>query len=184
MSLLKQPNLTSVYNPQDIFGILEKSWQERKAAVTNLNHNSSRSHCIFSITIHIKENTPEGEELLKVGRLNLVDLAGSENVAKSGAVKERKTEAGMINKSLLTLGRTINALVEHSPHIPYRESKLTRLLQDSLGGRTKTCIIATISPAALCIDETINTLEYGLCKLDTIPYIQLSVPKILRTSLK
>jgi len=126
-----------------------------------MNHNSSRSHCIFSVTIHVKECTDEGQELLKVGKLNLVDLAGSENVARSGAVKERKTEAGMINKSLLTLGRVINALVDRTQHIPYRESKLTRLLQDSLGGKTKTCIIATISPASLCLDETINTLEYA-----------------------
>jgi kinesin family protein 11 len=68
----------------------------------------------------------------------------------------------MINKSLLTLGRVITALVEKSRHIPYRDSKLTRLLQDSLGGRTKTCIIATISPSSPCLDETINTLEYGM----------------------
>lgn len=83
---------------------------------------------------------------------------------RSGADQkaERKTEAGMINKSLLTLGRVITALTDNSPHVPYRESKLTRLLQDSLGGTTKTCIIATVSPASGCLEETLSTLDYGL----------------------
>lgn len=74
----------------------------------------------------------------------------------------------MINKSLLTLGRVITALVERSGHIPYRDSKLTRLLQESLGGRTKTCIIATISPSSPCLDETISTLEYGTKVIEKI----------------
>lgn len=77
-----------------------------------------------------------------------VDLAGSENIGRSGAVDKRAREAGNINQSLLTLGRVITALVDRTPHVPYRESKLTRILQDSLGGRTKTSIIATISPAS------------------------------------
>ncbi|MCL6404059.1 hypothetical protein EXT66_22780, partial [Pectobacterium carotovorum subsp. carotovorum] len=80
---------------------------------------------------------------------------------RSGAENKRAQEAGLINKSLLTLGRVINALVDRSQHIPYRESKLTRLLQDSLGGRTKTCIIATVSPAKIAMDETMSTLEYA-----------------------
>lgn len=75
-------------------------------------------------------------------------MAGSENIGRSGAVDKRAREAGNINQSLLTLGRVITALVDRTPHIPYRESKLTRILQDSLGGRTKTSIIATISPAS------------------------------------
>ena len=104
------------------------------------------------VTVHMKENTIDGEELLKTGKLNLVDLAGSENIGRSGAVDKRAREAGNINQSLLTLGRVITALVEHAPHVPYRESKLTRLLQDSLGGRTKTSLIATISPASSNLD--------------------------------
>ena len=98
-----------------------------------MNKNSSRSHCIFSIMIHMKEPSPEGEDFIKIGKLNLVDLAGSENIGRSGADKmqARKQEACMINKSLLALGRVITALTENSPHIPYRESKLTRLLQGS-----------------------------------------------------
>ena len=83
-------------------------------------HNYSRSHTIFSITIHMKESTIDGEEILKTGKLNLVDLAGSENVGRSGSVDKRAREAGSINQSLLTLGRVITALVERAPHIPYR----------------------------------------------------------------
>lgn len=152
-----------VYNPQDIFNVLEKSYRERATAETIYNPRSSRSHCVFSITIHIKESTTEGEDLIKVGKLNLVDLAGSENIGRSGADRDwaRKQEAGNINKSLLTLGRVITALTEGQMHIPYRESKLTRLLQDSLGGRTKTCIIATISPSSGNLEETMSTLEYA-----------------------
>ncbi|KAJ3411163.1 kinesin motor protein cin8 [Chytridiales sp. JEL 0842] len=96
-----------------------------------------------------------------VGKLNLVDLAGAENIGRSGAEKGRAKEAGMINQSLLTLGRVINALVDKSPHIPYRESKLTRLLQDSLGGKTKTCIIAAVSPAKVNLEESLSTLDYA-----------------------
>lgn len=92
----------------------------------------SRSHSIFTVTVHIKEtNAVSDEVLLRIGKLHLVDLAGSENVGRSGAVDRRAREAGSINQSLLTLGRVITALVESSPHIPYRESKLTRLLQVS-----------------------------------------------------
>eukprot|EP00878_Enallax_costatus_P040692 GHUV01047041.1.p1 GENE.GHUV01047041.1~~GHUV01047041.1.p1 ORF type:complete len:122 (+),score=37.44 GHUV01047041.1:261-626(+) len=109
----------------------------------------------------MKETTPEGEDVIKIGKLNLVDLAGSENISRSGAKDGRAREAGNINQSLLTLGRVITALVEHSGHIPYRDSKLTRLLRDSLGGKTKTCIIATIAPSVQCVEETISTLDYA-----------------------
>ncbi|KAG1337970.1 kinesin-like protein KIN-5A [Cocos nucifera] len=145
----------------EIYKILDKGSARRRTAETLLNKQSSRSHSIFSITIHIKECTPEGEEMIKCGKLNLVDLAGSENISRSGAREGRAREAGEINKSLLTLGRVINTLVEHSGHIPYRDSKLTRLLRDSLGGKTKTCIIATISPSIHCLEETLNTLDYA-----------------------
>nr|XP_022752804.1 kinesin-like protein KIN-5D [Durio zibethinus] len=150
-----------VTTANEIYKILEKGSAKRRTAETLLNKQSSRSHSIFSITIHIKECTPEGEEMIKCGKLNLVDLAGSENISRSGAREGRAREAGEINKSLLTLGRVINALVEHSGHIPYRDSKLTRLLRDSLGGKTKTCIIATISPSIHCLEETLSTLDYA-----------------------
>ncbi|EHA8590394.1 kinesin-like protein KIN-5C [Cocos nucifera] len=145
----------------EIFSLLERGSAKRRTAETLLNKQSSRSHSLFSITIHIKEATPEGEELIKCGKLNLVDLAGSENISRSGAREGRAREAGEINKSLLTLGRVITALVEHLGHVPYRDSKLTRLLRDSLGGRTKTCIIATVSPSVHCLEETLSTLDYA-----------------------
>ncbi|KAG2686633.1 hypothetical protein I3843_09G015600 [Carya illinoinensis] len=148
-----------VTSSSEIFTLIERGSAKRRTAETLLNKQSSRSHSLFSITIHIKEATPEGEELIKCGKLNLVDLAGSENISRSGAREGRAREAGEINKSLLTLGRVINALVEHLGHIPY--SKLTRLLRDSLGGRTKTCIIATVSPAVHCLEETLSTLDYA-----------------------
>ena len=114
--------------------------------------------------MHIKETgvATHGEDLLKVGKFNLVDLAGSEAIGRSGATDKRAREAGMINQSLLTLGRVISALVEKGPHIPYRESKLTRLLQDSLGGKTKTCIVATVSPTRSNMEETLSTLDYAI----------------------
>ncbi|XP_070608485.1 kinesin-like protein KIF11 [Erythrolamprus reginae] len=150
----------TVHNKDEVYQILERGAAKRTTAATYLNQYSSRSHSVFSITLHMKETT-DGEELVKIGKLNLVDLAGSENIGRSGAVDKRAREAGNINQSLLTLGRVITALVERTPHIPYRESKLTRILQDSLGGRTKTCIIATVSPASINLEETLSTLEYA-----------------------
>ncbi|ODV75944.1 Kip1p [Cyberlindnera jadinii NRRL Y-1542] len=151
-----------IKNVSEGMNVLMRGSYNRQVAATKCNDLSSRSHSVFAITVHMKEIDPiSGEEYLKIGKLNLVDLAGSENISRSGAENKRAREAGMINQSLLTLGRVINALVDQSPHIPYRESKLTRLLQDSLGGRTKTCIIATISPSKASLDETVSTLEYA-----------------------
>ncbi|XP_046919243.1 kinesin-like protein at 61F [Dermatophagoides farinae] len=163
----------------EIFEILEKGSLKRQTAPTLMNACSSRSHSIFSITVHIKEVTYDGEEVVKIGKLNLVDLAGSENIGRSGAVDERAREASNINKSLLTLGRVITSLVEKSSHIPYRDSKLTRLLQDSLGGRTKTSIIATISPCHDDLDDTISTLDYAqrAKKITNKPEINLKMSK-------
>ncbi|KAH7926333.1 kinesin-domain-containing protein [Leucogyrophana mollusca] len=151
-----------VKDAADALALLTKGSHRRQIAATKFNDHSSRSHSVFSITVHTKETSAMGDDLLKVGKLNLVDLAGSENIGRSGAENKRAREAGMINQSLLTLGRVINALVDRSSHVPYRESKLTRLLQDSLGGRTKTCIIATISPARSNIEETLSTLDYAI----------------------
>uniref|UniRef100_M0ZPI7 Kinesin-like protein n=1 Tax=Solanum tuberosum TaxID=4113 RepID=M0ZPI7_SOLTU len=151
----------TVSTADEIYKILEKGSVNKHTAETLLNKQSNRSHSIFSITLHVKECTHEGLELIKCGKLNLVDLAGSENILRSGAKEGRAREAGEINKSLLTLGRVINALVDHSGHVPYRDSKLTRFLRDSLGGKTKTCIIATVSPSIQCLEETLSTLEYA-----------------------
>lgn len=151
-----------IKNAAEGIKVLQEGSLKRQVAATKCNDLSSRSHTIFTITAYVKKSNDQGvEELVSAGKLNLVDLAGSENIQRSGAENKRAAEAGLINKSLLTLGRVINALVDRSPHIPYRESKLTRLLQDSLGGRTKTCIIATISPSKSNLEETISTLEYA-----------------------
>ncbi|DAZ94548.1 TPA: hypothetical protein N0F65_002200, partial [Lagenidium giganteum] len=144
-----------------VFQLLETGVKNRITSETLMNENSSRSHSIFTIRIHSKESNTAGEDLLKIGQLNLVDLAGSECVGRSGARNIRAREAGNINQSLLTLGRVITALVDNHPHVPYRDSKLTRLLQESLGGRAKTTIIATLAPCADSIDETMSTLDYA-----------------------
>jgi kinesin family member 11 len=141
--------------------LLQEGSHRRQVAATKCNDLSSRSHTVFTVTVYINRTSENGEDYISAGKLNLVDLAGSENIQRSGAENKRAAEAGLINKSLLTLGRVINALVDRSSHIPYRESKLTRLLQDSLGGRTKTCIIATVSPAKSNLEETISTLDYA-----------------------
>ncbi|KAI0647148.1 kinesin-domain-containing protein [Trametes meyenii] len=153
---------TPVKNAADALSLLTKGSHRRQIAATKFNDHSSRSHSVFSVTVHTTAASSTGDGLLRVGKLNLVDLAGSENIGRSGAENKRAREAGMINQSLLTLGRVINALVDSSPHVPYRESKLTRLLQDSLGGRTKTCIIGTISPARSNLEETLSTLDYAI----------------------
>ncbi|KAF9075277.1 P-loop containing nucleoside triphosphate hydrolase protein [Rhodocollybia butyracea] len=151
-----------VKSSADALALLTKGSERRQIAATKFNDHSSRSHSIFSLTVHTKESGVVGEDLLRIGKLNMVDLAGSENIGRSGAENKRAREAGMINQSLLTLGRVINALVDKAQHVPYRESKLTRILQDSLGGRTKTSIIATISPARSNLEETLSTLDYAM----------------------
>ncbi|KAL3671776.1 hypothetical protein V7S43_003685 [Phytophthora oleae] len=144
-----------------VYELVNTGVKNRITSETLMNENSSRSHSIFTIRIHSKEHNAAGEDLLRVGQLNLVDLAGSECVGRSGARNARAREAGTINQSLLTLGRVIMALVDNLPHVPYRDSKLTRLLQESLGGRAKTTIIATLAPCADSLDETLSTLEYA-----------------------
>ncbi len=151
----------TVLSKDDIFQILERGILQRQTAATLCNKNSSRSHSIFTMKIMIKECNVDGEEVVRHGQLNLVDLAGSECVGRSGAKNDRAREAGSINQSLLTLGRVITALVDHHGHVPYRDSKLTRLLQESLGGKAKTCIIATLSPAQNAVEETLSTLDYA-----------------------
>lgn len=146
----------------DIYKILREGSEKRQKAATLINASSSRSHTNFSITVKIRDKKVQDGQLWNIGKLNLVDLAGSENIGRSGAQDKRAREAGSINQSLLTLGRVITALVEKRSHIPYRESKLTRLLQDSLGGIAKTSMIATISPASLDLEDTLSTLEYAM----------------------
>lgn len=109
----------------------------------------------------MKETTVDGEELVKIGKLNLVDLAGSENIGHSGAVDKRAQEAGNINQSLLTLGRVITVRVERTPHVPYRESKLIRILQDSFGDIQEHLSLQHFL-LHLSIWRKLSTLEYAL----------------------
>ncbi|CAM1320682.1 KIF3B (predicted), partial [Pycnogonum litorale] len=136
--------------------------QNRSVGSTNMNEHSSRSHAIFIIKVEHSEIGPDGENHIRVGKLNLVDLAGSERQAKTGAVGERQKEAIKINLSLSALGNVISALVDSkTSYIPYRDSKLTRLLQDSLGGNAKTVMVANIGPASYNYEESLTTLRYA-----------------------
>ncbi|KAF2671781.1 kinesin-domain-containing protein [Microthyrium microscopicum] len=170
---------TYITNARKGVQLLRLGSNKRQVAATKCNDLSSRSHTIFTISVQSKHTTDSGEEHVSTGKLNLVDLAGSENIKNSGAEKKRATEAGLINKSLVALGRVINGLVDRTSHIPYRESKLTRLLQDSLGGRTKTCIIATLSPARSNLEETLSTLDYAFRakNIKNKPQINQIIPK-------
>ncbi|KAI8910860.1 P-loop containing nucleoside triphosphate hydrolase protein [Gorgonomyces haynaldii] len=136
--------------------------KNRSVGFTQMNATSSRSHSIFTITVEASEAGPDGNEHIRAGKLHLVDLAGSERQSKTGATGDRLKEATKINLSLSALGNVISSLVDgKSSHIPYRDSKLTRLLQDSLGGNAKTLMIATMSPASYNYEETISTLRYA-----------------------
>lgn len=136
--------------------------QFRSKAATLMNADSSRSHSIFTVYVERSDKDETGEERIRAGKLNLVDLAGSERQGKTGATGDRLKEATKINLSLSALGNVISALVDgKSLHIPYRDSKLTRLLQDSLGGNTKTLMLCALSPADRNYDETLTTLRYA-----------------------
>ena len=152
-------DLTSVVvtSPEDMAKVMEAGSKHRSVGATLMNDQSSRSHSIFQIIIEMEEN-----KKYKVGKLALVDLAGSERQEKTKATGDRLKEANKINLSLTTLGIVIKHLVDgKSTHVPYRDSKLTRLLQDSLGGNSKTLMIATLSPASYNYDESLSTLRYA-----------------------
>ncbi|KAJ1020485.1 hypothetical protein NDA13_005802 [Ustilago tritici] len=144
----------------DVYEIMRQGGQARAVSSTNMNAESSRSHSIFLITIQ-QRNTETGS--VKTGNLYLVDLAGSEKVGKTGASGQTLEEAKKINKSLSALGMVINALTDgKSSHIPYRDSKLTRILQESLGGNSRTTLIVNASPCVYNADETLSTLRFGV----------------------
>ena len=150
----------------EINNVLKVGKKNRSVGATLMNADSSRSHSIFTITVECSQrragDPSDAEPHITVGKLNLVDLAGSERQAKTGSTGDRLKEATKINLSLSALGNVISALVDgKSSHIPYRDSKLTRLLQDSLGGNTKTVMIANLGPADYNFDETMSTLRYA-----------------------
>ncbi|TDH00660.1 hypothetical protein EPR50_G00190560 [Perca flavescens] len=147
---------------KEIEEVMNVGNQARAVGATDMNEHSSRSHALFLITVECSQPGPDGRKHIRVGRLNLVDLAGSERQAKTGVQGERLKEAAKINLSLSALGNVISALADgRSSHVPYRDSKLTRLLQDSLGGNAKTVMVATLGPAPQHYDETLTTLRYA-----------------------
>lgn len=148
-----------VSSPEEVFEVIELGKSNRHVAVTNMNEHSSRSHSVFLIQVK-QENIESQKKLL--GKLYLVDLAGSEKVSKTGAEGSVLDEAKNINKSLSALGNVISALADATKtHVPYRDSKLTRILQESLGGNARTTIVICCSPASFNEAETKSTLDFG-----------------------
>ncbi|CAK4722226.1 hypothetical protein LEN26_019951 [Aphanomyces euteiches] len=155
-----------VREPADVTRLIEEGNKVRQVAATQMNERSSRSHSCFTIKIasktveQLKDMT---RETMMNAKINLVDLAGSERAAKTGATGDRLKEGAAINKSLSALGNVINMLADRSKkgHVPYRDSKLTRLLQESLGGNSLTVMIAAVSPADYNYDESLGTLQYA-----------------------
>lgn len=174
----------------EMAAILEQGTLLRATATTGMNKRSSRSHAIFTITVEQRrqltaqsdrqtsdsgsdnddneansQNKSDDEDQViddyLCAKMHLVDLAGSERVKRTKAEGQRLQEGININKGLLALGNVICALSENKPHVPYRDSKLTRMLQDSLGGNSRTCMIACVSPADINYEETLNTLRYA-----------------------
>uniref|UniRef100_A0AAQ4Q0D9 Kinesin-like protein n=1 Tax=Gasterosteus aculeatus aculeatus TaxID=481459 RepID=A0AAQ4Q0D9_GASAC len=147
-----------VCSPDEVMDTIDEGKSNRHVAVTNMNEHSSRSHSIF--LINVKQENTQTEQKLS-GKLYLVDLAGSEKVSKTGAEGSVLDEAKNINKSLSSLGNVISALAEGTAYIPYRDSKMTRILQDSLGGNCRTTIIICCSPSSYNECETKSTLMFG-----------------------
>lgn len=171
-----------VTTPSQVLSLLDFGTSRRHVGATNMNAHSSRSHTIFRMIVESRainasamETTEGGETQAKdhpgggggvlVSTLNLVDLAGSERVSKTGAEGQRAKEGAHINKSLMTLGVVINKLSEgvesKGGHIPYRDSKLTRILQPALGGNSKTAIVCAMTPATTHCDESHSTLRFA-----------------------
>uniref|UniRef100_A0A8D3BSX4 Kinesin-like protein n=1 Tax=Scophthalmus maximus TaxID=52904 RepID=A0A8D3BSX4_SCOMX len=147
-----------VCSPDEVMDTIDEGKSNRHVAVTNMNEHSSRSHSIF--LINVKQENTQTEQKLS-GKLYLVDLAGSEKVSKTGAEGAVLDEAKNINKSLSSLGNVISALAEGTAYIPYRDSKMTRILQDSLGGNCRTTIVICCSPSSYNESETKSTLMFG-----------------------
>ena len=157
-----------VRTPDEIYGLMDRGASQRTTGATRMNELSSRSHAVFIVIVENSKLTEEAgqaelRQSFKAGKLNLVDLAGSERVGRSGATGVRLEESKKINQSLSALGNVIKALTEPKgrPHIPYRDSKLTRILEDSLGGNCKTTMMAMISPALESFTESLSTLKFA-----------------------
>ncbi|KAK2837522.1 hypothetical protein Q5P01_014734 [Channa striata] len=147
-----------VSNAQELYALFQQACANRHISATKMNVESSRSHLIIGIMVESR-NLTNGS--VSTGKLSLVDLAGSERAAKTGAKDHQLKEANSINKSLSALGDVISALSAELPHVPYRNSKLTQVMQDSLGGNAKTLMIVNISPSECNLDETLTSLIYA-----------------------
>ena len=174
---------TEIYvsSQEEMYAVFKEGSNNRTVSATNMNKGSSRSHSLFVVTL-FQRNTITGSS--KTGRIYFVDLAGSEKMAKTGI--EGGTglkEAQNINKSLMTLGMVINSLTEGAKHIPYRDSKLTRVLQESLGGNSMTNLVITCSPNFMNQSETMSTLRFGqrakLIKNKVVANTQQSVKELM-----
>lgn len=160
-----------VRTPADVYDLMSRGSQARTTGATRLNELSSRSHAIFILVVEksylCKTGMDQNERIVRIGKLNLVDLAGSERVHVTGARGARLEESKKINQSLSALGNVIGALTDprrqqvKGAHVPYRDSKLTRILEDSLGGNCKTTFVAVISPAAEAFSESLSTLKFA-----------------------
>uniref|UniRef100_A0A8C7D704 Kinesin family member 15 n=1 Tax=Oncorhynchus kisutch TaxID=8019 RepID=A0A8C7D704_ONCKI len=153
-----------VTSAAEAYQVLSMGWRNRRVASTSMNRESSRSHAVFTMTLESKETAKEVVNI-RTSQLNLVDLAGSERQRDTHTEGSRLKEASSINRSLMCLGQVIMALVDvsngKSRHICYRDSKLTFLLRDSLGGNAKTYIIANVHPGSKCFGETLSTLQFA-----------------------
>ena len=160
-TFLRDVTYITIKNTSDIENCLERGNKNRHVGQTSMNDQSSRSHSLFTVYLEIEEKGEGGNSRIKSGKLNLVDLAGSERVGKTNATGQTFDEGKKINLSLTALGSVIDALSQNRKYVPYKDSKLTRLLADSLGGNTKTVMFANISPASYNYDETLGTLRYA-----------------------
>ncbi|KYO21938.1 kinesin-like protein KIF18A [Alligator mississippiensis] len=148
----------------EILQLLDHGNQNRTQHPTDVNANSSRSHAVFQIYLRQQDKTASISQNVHIAKMSLIDLAGSERASTTNAKGARFREGANINRSLLALGNVINALADpksKKQHIPYRNSKLTRLLKDSLGGNCRTIMIAAVSPSSMFYDDTYNTLKYA-----------------------
>ena len=158
MVYIKNAEVMDAASPDDLLALFEKGNSMRHVGATKMNAESSRSHSIFAILVEVTNNITKRTT---VGKLSLVDLAGSERADKTGATGERMKEGQSINKSLSALADVIAALSNGESFIPYRNNKLTMLMQDSLGGNAKTLMFVNFSPADYNRDETVTSLMYA-----------------------
>jgi hypothetical protein len=168
----------SVQNEFEVMQIISEAAKARSTSATSMNKNSSRSHAVLQVALDQRwiEEGPPKKRKVKKGILTIVDLAGSERLSKSGSEGLRLNEAKTINKSISALGNCIAALADGSniSHVPFRDSKLTRLLTESLGGNSKTCMYACVGPTLLNYDETYSTLLFATRAMKVRTHVKIN----------